>query len=262
MTYAASPPKGTRIVAGEWWPTNYSGEPKISLDANLARGFGVSLGDTLTLNILGREFEAEIGSLRAIDWRSIRFDFAIIFSPGTLENAPHSHIAALQAPQRLEAKVEKAVSDRFNNISIIRVREALQSAADILAGIGIAVRGTSAITIISGILVLAGAIAAGRRRRVYDAVVLKVLGATRIAVLRAFLLEYCILGAATGLVAALIGTLTAWGVVVFLMKMDWRFDLVTVLGIILLCLIVTLGAGFIGTWRAMGQKAAPILRNE
>ena len=262
LTYAAKPTDGTQIVAGKWWPADYQGAPLISLDANLARGFGVTLGDTLTLNILGREMEARIASLRAIDWRSLRFDFAIIFAPGSLENAPHSHIAAIQAPQSLEDGIEKAVGDRFQNISIIRVREALQSAANLLDGIGAAVRSTATVTILGGILVLAGAVAAGRRRRVYDAVVFKVLGATRRTILQAFVLEYGLLGIATGVIAAVIGSITAWAVVRFLMGMEWAFLPNAVVLTVVICLVVTLVVGFAGTWRALGQKAGPLLRNE
>jgi putative ABC transport system permease protein len=262
LTYASKPAEGTQIVAGEWWPETYSGPPIISLDANIARGFGVGLGDSLTLNILGREIEAKITSLRKIDWRSLRFDFAIIFAPGTLNNAPHSHIAALQAPKELEDKIEKVVSDRFNNISIIRVREALAAAATMLDGIGAAIRSTAAVTILGGSLVLAGAVAAGRRRRIYDAVVFKVLGATRRTILKAFLLEYGLLGIATSAIATIIGTLTAWGIVVYLMDMAWVFIPAAVWTTVLICLFVTMIIGFAGTWRALGQKAAPLLRNE
>jgi putative ABC transport system permease protein len=214
------------------------------------------------LNILGREIEAKIGSLRKIDWRSLRFDFAIIFAPGVLEAAPHSNIAAIQAPKELEDKIEKAVSDKFNNISIIRVREALQAAATMLDGIGAAVRSTAAVTILGGSLVLAGAVAAGRRRRIYDAVVFKVLGATRRTILTAFLLEYGLLGIATSIISAAIGTATAWAIVVFLMDMAWVFIPAAVWTTVSICLVVTLIIGFAGTWRALGQKAAPLLRNE
>ena len=262
LTYAAKPAEGTEIKAGKWWPENYQGPPQISLDENLARGFGVDLGDSLTLNILGREIEAKITSLRAIDWRSLRFDFAIIFAPGTLEAAPHSHIAALQAPRELEDPVEKAVTERFNNISVIRVREALQSAADILDGIGMAVRATASVTILGGALVLAGAIAAGRRRRIYDAVVFKTLGATRMRLLRAFLIEYGLLGLSTAVISGAIGTFTAWAVVVWLMDMQWKFIPQAVWLTLVVCLVVTLAVGFAGTWRALGQKAAPLLKNE
>ena len=142
------------------------------------------------------------------------------------------------------------------------MREALQSASKILEGIGVAVRSTASVTIIAGIIVLAGAIAAGRRRRIYDAVVLKVLGATRNTILRTFLLEYGILGAATGVIAALIGSLTSWAVVDLLMNIRWHFYPLAVLGTIFLCLSATIAIGFVGTWRALNQKAAPLLRNE
>ena len=142
------------------------------------------------------------------------------------------------------------------------MREALEAATNILNGVGNAVRGISVVTIVSGILVLAGAIAAGRRRRIYDALVLKVLGATRYKVLHTFLLEYSILGIATGFTAAVIGTVTAWSIIKFVMEMEWHFEAWSVLGTIILCLIVTLIAGFAGTWRAMGQKVSPLLRNE
>jgi len=262
LTYAAKPAKGTHIVEGKWWPENYNGPPLISLDANIARGFGVSLGDSLTLNILGRNVEAKISSLRKIEWRSLRFDFAIVFAPGTLESAPQSHIAALQAPKELEETIEQAIGERFNNISIIRVREALQSAAIMLDGIGTAIRSTAVITIFGGSLVLAGAIAAGRRRRIYESVIFKVLGATRYTILKSFIIEYGLLGIATSLISAFIATISAWSIIVLIMDMTWFFIPITVLTTILTCLIITISIGFAGTWHALGQKAAPLLRNK
>jgi putative ABC transport system permease protein len=262
LTYASKPAEDTHIVAGKWWDPNYKGPPLISLDSNIAKGFGVNVGDTLTINILGRNVKAKIASLRKIDWRSLRFDFAIIFAPGTLELAPQSHIAALQAPKKLEAKIEKAISDRFNNISIIRVREALQAAAAMLNGIGTAIQSTAAITILGGSLVLAGAVAAGRRRRIYESVVFKVLGATRQTILKSFLIEYVLLGIATALVSIIIGTIAAWSIIVFLMKMSWVFMPTTIWNTVFICLAITIFVGFAGTWHALGQKAAPILRNE
>jgi putative ABC transport system permease protein len=171
-------------------------------------------------------------------------------------------VAVIQAPRNLEDDIERAIGDKFNNISIIRVREALQSAADLLRGIGGAIRATAAVTILGGALVLAGVVAANRRRRVFDAVVFKVLGATRGVIFRAFLIEYGLLGIATGLLAAAIGTLTAWAIVVLLMDMQWHFQPGIVALTVAACILLTLVAGFAGTWWALGQKSAPLLRNE
>ncbi|MCP5367461.1 MAG: FtsX-like permease family protein [Hyphomicrobiales bacterium] len=262
LTYATKMSEGSEIVAGKWWPPDYAGPPQISFDARVARGFGVGVGDTLTINVLGREITATIGSLREIDWRSLRFDFAIIFAPGVLEGAPHTHVAAVRAPPSAEDAMEKAVTDRFANVTVVRVREALQAAARILDGVGTAVRGTASITILAGILVLAGTVAAGRARRIYDSVVFKVLGATRWSVLKSFLLEYAVLGASTGAIAAAVGTATAWAVVRFLMRMQWSLPVTATALVIAACLSVTVVIGFLGTWRVLGHKAAPYLRNE
>jgi putative ABC transport system permease protein len=262
LTYANRPDAGTRIVAGQWWPPDYAGPPLISLDAGLARGFGVGIGDTLTFNILGREVTARIASLREIDWRSLRFDFAVIFAPGTLEGAPQTYIGAVHAPPGADAAIEKAVTDRFANVSTIQVREALEAVARLLAGVGTAVRAAASVTILAGVLVLAGAVAAARRRRLYDSVVFKVLGATRWRILKAFVLEYGILGLTTGAIAAAIGSLAAWAVIVFLMESDWSFLPGATAATVGVGLVVTLAVGFAGTWRALGQKAAPYLRNE
>lgn len=262
LTYAARPRDGARIVAGTWWPPDYAGAPLISLDAGLAKGFGVKLGDTLTVNVLGREITAKIASLRDIDWRSLRFDFAIIFAPGALDGAPQTHIAAIEAPPAAEDAVEAAATDAFPNVSAIRVRDALEAATGMLASIGWAVRGIAALTVLSGAIVLAGAMAAARRRRISEAVVFKVLGATRRRVAAVFAVEYGVLGLVTGVLAAGVGTLTAWAVVRFLMRMDWVFEPATLAVTLGLGVLVTLTIGFVGTWRALGESAAPWLRNE
>jgi putative ABC transport system permease protein len=262
LTYAATLPENARIVAGSWWPPDYAGPPAVSFDAGVARGFGVGVGDTLTLNVLGREIEAKIMSLREIDWRTIPFDFALIFAPGSLERAPHTHIAAVFASPGSEGALEKAVADRFVNVTAIRVRDALEAVNSILAGIGTGVRAAASLTVIVGALVLGGAIAAGKRRRRYDAVVFKVLGATRARIARMFVYEYGLLGLATGAVAAAIGTLTAWAVIVFLMHGEWVFLPGVVVATVVVCIALTQVIGFAGTWRVLGQKTAPFLRNE
>jgi putative ABC transport system permease protein len=262
LTYATQPAEGTKIIKGEWWAADYRGNPQISLDAGLANGFGIDIGDTLTVNVLGRDVTATITSLRDINWKSMRFDFAIIMSPGLLEYAPHSHIAALHVADSAEKTVEKTVASDFPNVSVIRVKEALQSARALMDGISSAIAVAASLTVLAGTLVLAGAMASGRERRTYEAIVFKVLGATRARMVQAYLIEYGVLALVTAAISAVIGTLASWGVITFLMKMDWSFDPFSIVATLVLCLILTITAGFLGTWRALGQKAAPHLRNE
>ncbi len=262
LTYAADPSPDSRIVEGSWWSADYKGPPLISLDANLARGFGIGIGDTLGVNILGREVTGTIASLREIDWRSLRFDFAIIYSPGILEGAPQTHIAAVHATPRAENAVERLLAERFPNISTVRVRNALETAARVVAGVAAAIRGSALVTLAAGILVVAGAIAAGRRRRLHDAVVFKVLGATRRDVILVHLAEHGILGCSAGVVALVVGAAASWAIVRFIMGFSWTFLPVPAIVTVVACVAVAALAGLVETWRVLGRKAAPLLRND
>lgn len=262
LTYAATPPTGTRIVAGPWWPENYSGPPLLSFDAELARGMGLKIGDTISVNLLGREITATIANLRTIDWTNLGINFVLVFAPGTLEGAPQTHIATARSLPEAERGLEKAVTDRFPNVSAIRVKDALDAFSKIISSIGIAVQVIAAVTLFAGALVLAGAVAANHRRRVYEAVVLKVLGATRADVTKAFLIEYGLLGLVAAVLAAGLGTLASYLVLTRVMHTEWVFLPLGVIGTALVATVVTLIAGYAGTWRALGAKAAPLLRNE
>ena len=264
LTFAASPPPETQIVRGEWWPADYddAAKPLVSISRDIGEAFSLEPGDTLTVNVLGRDITAEIANWREIEWQSLRMNFAMVFSPGLIDKAPYSLIATAHMPREMEEPVDRMIGIDFPNVSAIRVREALEAANAILAGIGTALNATSSIAIVAGVLVLAGAVAAGRRKRIYDAVVLKTLGATRGNILYAYALEYGILGLATGVIAALFGSLAAWSVLVLIMEASWTLLPMTIFGPIAIGLFATLSAGFIGTWQALRSPAAPLLRNE
>jgi putative ABC transport system permease protein len=262
VTYRSEPRPSDTVVAGEWWPEDYAGPPLLSIYQDIATAFDIGLGDTMTINVLGRDLTAEVANIRDIDWSTLSINFTLVFSPAPLNAAPHTFIATVQATEAAEGAVQRQVTDRFANVTAVRVRDALDAVNDILGKIATAVRGTAGITLVAGTLVLAGAIAAGHRRRVYDSVVLKVLGATRGDVLRAFSIEYGLLGLLTAAIAAAVGTLTAWAVLTFVMQIDWVFLPLAVLATAAVCTAITLAFGFVGTWRALGQKAAPLLRNE
>lgn len=262
LTYAATPPEGTRIVAGSWWPADHAGPPLVSVDDNIARAFAIGPGDRIGITILGRLVEAEIASVRDVDFSTLTLNFTVVFSPGVLESAPQTFIATVRSTPEAESAIQRAVLAGFPNITAVRVKEALDTVATMLGHIATAVRLTAAITLVAGTLVLAGAVAAGHRRRVYDAVVLKVLGATRATVLRAFLLEYGLLGLITAAVAGAVGTLAAWAVMTRVMRWEWVFLPSAVVTTAALCTAITLAFGFAGTWRALGVPAAPLLRNE
>ncbi|HSA79228.1 MAG TPA: FtsX-like permease family protein, partial [Geminicoccaceae bacterium] len=244
LSYAAALPEGSELVAGAWWPEDYAGPPLVSVEDEVAEAYGVGIGDRLAFNVLGRVIEAEIASLRAeIDWGEARLDFVFIFSPGVLEAAPHTLAAAVDVPPATEAALLDRFADELPNVTPISVRELVERAGEVMANIKLAVAAVAGVTLFSGILVLAGAVAAARRRHLYEAVVLKVLGARRLDLLRIFLLEYLGLGATAALAGGVLGSAGAAAVVLFAMDLPWTFSLPAVLAVLAVALTLTLVAG-------------------
>lgn len=262
ITWSADPPKDAKIVEGNWWPADYQGEPLVSLDSETAHGFGLKLGDSITVNLLGREISAKIANLREINWTGLSINFVMVFSPGLIQNAPQTHIATIHVASEREGALVDAVTREFPNVSAIRVKDAIAAAADILRAVGSAVRVTAGLALIAGMLVLSGAMAAGQQRRIYEAVLLKMLGGTRRDVAWGFVWEFALLAIATALIALLLGSLGAYIFLTQVMETSWIFSLPLALGVVLLSLGVTLAIGFASSWRALGAKAAPYLRNE
>ena len=262
VTYSATPPEGSRIVAGEWWPPDYRGPQLISFDEALAKSFGLGLGDTITVNILGRDIEARIASLRRIEWTTLAINFVFVYSPGTLDKAPHTFLATVKATPAAEDAVFKVVTDQFPNVTVVRIRDAIETATNVLGNIGLATRVIGFLSILAGVLVLAGAMLATQRRRVHEAVVMKVLGATRARIAGIFAWEFAFLGLATALAALALGTLGAWLVVNRVMGLDWTFLPGVAVAVAVGAMTLTLAFGLAGTLAALRQRPLALLRNE
>lgn len=265
ITWSRTPPgKGSEIVAGDWWSEDYADTSRtlVSFDAELAHYLELGIGDTITINVLGRDVVAEIANLRTIDWTSLGINFVMVFSPGLMESAPQMYLATAYLDADREVALERHVTDLYPNVSAIRVKEVLEGVDEILRNLATAVTAIAAIAIAAGVLVLAGAVAAGHARRIYESVVLKVLGATRRDILIAYLLEFGLLGLATAVIAGLVGGIAAYFVITEIMQSDWIFVPEAAALTVIVALVATLSLGFVGTWSALGRKAAPLLRNE
>ena len=262
LTYAGAEPAGTRLVAGTWWPADYDGPPLVSFDANLAHGWNVHVGDTIRVNVLGRDLDLKIANLRDIAWRTLGLNFAMVASPGMLAHAPQSHIATVHTTPAAEAPALRAVTDALPNVSGIRVADVLGAVAALVGKIAAALAATGTVTLAAGALVLMGAVAAGQRRRIADAVVLKAVGATAGQIRTAWLTEFGLIGVAAGLLAACVGTAASWAVTRFVMHADWVF----LPGVLSLtvggCTALMLLFGYLGTESALRVRAGPLLRNE
>lgn len=265
VTFSPTVPEGNVLVKGDWWRPDYAGPPQVSLALDIAEGLGLSIGDTVTVNILGRPITATIANLRKVEWQNLGISFVFVFSPNTFRGAPYSNLATLAFPDKASEEKEiailKAVSERFPSVSTIRVKEALETVDGIVAKLALAVRGASAVAVIASIVVLGGALAAGRRVRAQEAVILKTLGATRRRLILAMVAEYGLLGISAALFGLMAGALAGYGIVTRVMKLSFSFPFPTMLTLVITAVILVIILGLIGTWRILGQKPAPYLRN-
>ena len=262
FTYTDTLPDNSEVIEGEWWDADYNGAPIISISDDVANAFEIGVGDTITINILGFDITAEIANVRDIDWGSFSMNFAITFAPGPLNDAPATWLATVRVDENKEMALQTQLAKEFPNVSAIRVRDALGLANRILSAVAEAVRYSAAVTLVAGILVLAGAIAAGQKRRIYDAVVFKVMGTSRRQMMGVFLMEFIILGLLAAAAAAVIGSIAAYGVQTEIMNLDWAFHAPTVLYVIAIAITVAVGFGLVSTWRILGIKPAKYLRND
>jgi putative ABC transport system permease protein len=262
LTYATTPPDGTRLVAGTWWPADYNGPPLVSFDAGIAKGWHVGLGDVIRVNVLGRDIDLKIASLRDVAWRSLGINFVMVASPGLLAHAPHTHIATVRIDPANQGGLLRAVTDALPNVTGIRVEDVLSAIADLLNQVAAALTVTGAVTLLAGTFVLVGAVAAGQRRRLREAVILKTLGATRRQIRTAWLTEFGLLGLIAGLIAAGVGSAASYGVVHYILHTEWTFMPVTLIYTLAGALALMLLFGYAGTAAALRARPAPLLRNE
>ena len=262
ITFAAAAPASASIVQGRWWSADYAGPPLVSFEAEVAKGLGLKLGDTVDVNVLGRTIQAKIANLRKVDWRSFAINFVMVFSPDTFKGAPYSDLVsiAFAAPQDEPAGLVRAVAAQFPTIVSIPVREAIATIDSLVANLALAIRLASLLALASALFVLAAALSVDRQAREKEGAILKTLGATRAVLLGAALREYAVLGAASAVVGAGLGALTAFGVVVGLFGMDFVFPPAPFLEAMLGGPVITAAFGLIGTGRALRASPSKALR--
>ena len=261
LTFASALPPANTIVAGEWWPADYRGPPLVSLDVNAATALGLKVGDRMTVTVLGRPIEARIASLRQIDWRSLGFNFAIIFAPGALDAAPFTLMASVAPGAGVStARFERQLTADLPMVSAVRIAEVVAQAKVLLESIGGAVRIATAFAILMGMIVLAGSVVATRAERRRDIVLLRLVGATRRQVAFSQLIEFALLSAAVALFSLGAGTLAAWALVTQSFEFAYRPDLATILLIPVGSIVLAVLAAFVAARPALNARPAEGLR--
>jgi putative ABC transport system permease protein len=266
LTYAEAVPEGSSLAKGSWWPKDYDGPPLVSFEAELAEKLGVDIGDTVTVNVLGRNVTARIANLREVNWESLAINFVMVFSPNTLKSAPHNLLATITLPNdtslEAEAGVARALGRAFPAVTALRVKDAIDAFNVIFGKIMTAVRAAGSVTLLAGALVLAGALATAQRRRILEAVILKTLGATRRRILAAHLAEYLLLAGVTAVFAVGLGALAAWVALTQVMDVEFTFSWAAVAQALALSTGLVLLFGAVGTWQVLRARPVPYLRSE
>jgi putative ABC transport system permease protein len=253
-------PKDSGVVEGQWWPAGYSGPPQVALEVELARGGGLKAGDTITISVLGRDLEAKVAALRKVEFGGFGPNFAIILDPHSLEGAVLRNIAIAKMDKAAEARLNRALGQTFPAVNVISVREQLESAAGLFDRLALAIRGAAAVAGLAGLLVLAGAIAAGARARAREAATLKVLGGTRAQILSAYVVEYGAVGLIAGAAGVLLGLAAAWPVVVLVFKAQWSIDWAGVMALLAGAAGLSAVGGLLAAAQALSRRPAPVLR--
>ena len=262
LSWARAVPEGSSVVAGDWWPADYDGPPMISLSTELRDALGLAVGNSMRISIAGRPIKVTIANFRTIDWREGGLNFRLLFSPGVVEAAPQTLMGSIEVVDGAAAGVETRLGRAFPTLSFLPVGEALKQIEDILSSLANAVALVGSLAVLSGVLVLAGAMTVGRKQREADAVVMKVLGSTSRNVIVSFLVEYGMLGLLAAAMGAGLGIAAAWAILTFVMDIAFAPNVLTIVLVVLGAVAVTIATGVLTTRSAMSVRPAKRLRDE
>jgi putative ABC transport system permease protein len=255
-------PDDAGVVSGRWWAADYAGPPLVALEQGVADAAHLKIGDPITLSILGRDIDARVAVIRKVDFGGFGPDFTLVIDPAALAGANLRQVAIAKATPAEEARVTRDLGASFPQVNVISVREQLGAAKQLFDRLTLAVRAAAAVAGLAGLLVLAGAIAAGARARAKEAATLKVLGAARWQILAAYAIEYGAVGAVAGLAGVALGTAAAWPVVVKVFEATWSVDWAGVAALIGAAAAVTGAGGLVAALHALSRRPAPVLRAE
>lgn len=263
LTFLDGLPKDNTIVKGAWWkPGQTFPKPLVSMEEDLAKSLGLDIGSTIELDIQGTTREAEVGSIRKVEWGNFSTNFYMILSPGSLDGAPFTYVATVRVPPEEEVPLQQAVVSAFPNVTALNIGDMLDGFARVLDRLALAIRAVAAFCLITGALVMAAALAATRYRRLYESVVLKAVGATRGLIARSFATEYAVLGAVAGAIGVMLASALSWAALRYLFDLPWSLHPKLLAVSFLFTVLLTVAVGFLSTYRMLGEKPLAILRHE
>jgi putative ABC transport system permease protein len=259
LTYRAELPASSKLVEGEWWPADYDGPPLVSLHHSLRAGMGLKLGDELTFNIFEETVTARIASFRDYSWQG-GIDFLATFAPGALDFYPSTLLGAVMAVPGTEADAERELAAALPLVRFIAIGETLRAITTALGQLSLAASLVGGLAVANGLLVLIGSLASGRRQREADAVITKVVGATRGEVLAVSMVHYVLLAALAALLATPLGVGLAFILTLVLLEVDFAVNATTLSAVVLSAVVITGVLGAATIFRALSTRPAFLLR--
>jgi putative ABC transport system permease protein len=264
VTYRPRLEYNETIVEGKFWDETPSSEPEVSIEEGLPGQGRIKLGDTLMFDIQGRKLTARVTSVRRVDWRNSRTGFILLFRPGALDAAPQTFVGAIDGPtaEPARSRFQREIVDRFPNVSVIDVADIVRGVSRILSNITLAVTFIGGFVLLSGVLILVGSIAMTKFQRIYEAAVLKTLGARRRVLLAMMLAEYGLLGLVAGVVGALASSALSYSVARYVFEIEWTFaPVASVAGVAATVLLVGV-VGALSSLDVLTRKPLAILRSQ
>jgi len=260
-SWAAEVPEDNPITEGEWWDLSKPNKLQISLDSEVAKDFNIKLGDIFTLNIYGREIEGKIVNFRAVDYRDLSINFAMLFNPQFANTIPHEYLATAKFEDQTKFKETKLL-EILPSISIIRIADYLTKVTNILNKVFIAVILISAITIIIGLIVISSAIIVQGKIKEFQNLVFKILGFSKKEIILSSVIEFILIFFSVILIAIFFAVIGSYYVIENIFQLVWQLDLQILFNISGSIGLVTLALIMLTNLKYLNPKVYPLIRNQ
>jgi len=248
-----------QIIDGEWWQAIDKGKTVLSLEQGVAKAIGVKLGDTLTFDIAGSTFSAEVSSIRKVDWDSFRVNFFAVTPPGVLEEYPTSYITSFYLPQnRMDMMNQLVIA--FPNFLVIDVATIITQVQKVIEQVTKAIEFVFLFTLLSGLIVLYAAVISTQDERIHEAAIFRTLGAKRSQLISTWIVEFAILGGLSGLFASMGASALGYAIGRFTLNLPYTFNIWIWLIGLFVGVIGVVVAGMLGTRSALTSPPITVLR--
>ncbi len=273
LTALSTLPRDNTVAKGTWWAADLPEENetdllqqaapvRVSIEDKAAANLGVDVGSTIEFVVQGTPLRALVQSTRKVDWGSFSMNFFMILSPGALDGAPMTYIAAAKVETAEELPLQHALVRALPNVTAIKVGDVLANVARLLEQLAWAIQGIALLSMVSGAIVMTAAVSSTRFRRLYESAILKAIGGTRRVVVVSFALEFALIGGLAGLIGVGLASVLSWAILHFFLDLAWTIQPLVLGWGVLATVSLAVAVGLLSTFRILGEPPLAVLRQE